>query len=83
MNITVDDEIVRAAQTYARSRTAFKKDPRDPSQHDLAAHMFAALLVDRVIDTDAEAFVLEMREGARAMAEAESESSRPRRTSWR
>ena len=58
--VHINDEIVRAAQTFRRARMAFAGGDRRKhtiTAYDLAAHSLAALLVDRVLDADANEFL--------------------------
>lgn len=76
MNIEISDEVVRAAQNYARTHHAYEGGDRTPATttaHDLAAHSLAALLAERVLDADTRGFLQDFAEASRAMVEAERE----------
>jgi hypothetical protein len=72
MRVTIDQEIVSAARAYVRGRRAHKANPKSRSATtalDLAAHAFAALLADRVLDAEADAFIEDLSEASTHMRE--------------
>jgi hypothetical protein len=71
IEIEIGEDIVRAAQTYARARLAHRPDAPlvVTTEFDLAAHTLAACVADRIIDADAEAFVRDLRASDRAKSQ--------------